>query len=172
VNNYETLRYNYSTQTYTTDYETYIPLESGAINRNNFEIKVRAKKLGTSYASQTFPSYNTFSSSTYLPYLVTVGLYENNGGQKQALMHTEPILSDNESCLDAPLTYAVSNARAVNSDTAVKVDDQSAAAGASCGTIEPPSSGGPGSSLPLMMFGFFLAVFASTITKSRKKFLS
>lgn len=172
VNNYETLRYNSTTETYSTDFESYLQLENGASDRNNFEISVRAKKLGTSYSSQTFPSFTSFSSSSYLPYLVIVGLYENNGGLKEPIVDTEPVLSDNESCLDAPLTYSVANARNVNDDSAVTTNDQSAAAAASCGTIDPPSSGGPGSSLPMMILGFFLAVLVSSITKTRKKFLS
>lgn len=172
VDNYETLRYNASTGTYKIDFETYVPFEIGAIDRNNFEIHVRAKKLGTANASMTFPSFTSFSSSTYLPYLVIVGLYENVGGEMKPLIDSEPVLSDNESCLDAPFTYAVANARDVNEDSAATSEDPAAAAAASCGTIEPPSDGGPGSSLPLMILGFFLAIVASSLTKSRKKFLS
>lgn len=172
VNDYTTLRYSFTTETYSTDFETYIQLESGAIDRNNLEINVRSMKLGTSNASQTFPSFSSFSSSTYLPYLLIVGLYEDVAGVKKPLIDNEPILSDNESCLDAPFTYSVANARNVNDDAAVTSEDQSAAAAASCGTIEPPSSGGPGSSLPLMILGFFLAIMTSSLFKSRKKFLS
>jgi hypothetical protein len=161
------------TETYNPDFEVYLPLESGSANRNNIEIKVRSKKLGTTFASQTFPSFTSFSSGTYLPYLVIVGLYDDVGGVKKPLIDTEPILSDNEACLDAPFTYAVANARNVNEDSAASAQsDPAAAAAASCGTIEPPSGGGPGSSLPLMMLGFFLAILASSLMKSRKKFLS
>jgi hypothetical protein len=172
VNNYTTLRYDSLTETYNTDFATYIPLETGSVDRNNFEIKVRAMKLGTSNASQTFPSFSSFSSSSYLPYLLVVGLYEDVAGVKKPLNDNAPILSDNESCLDAPFTFSVANARNVNDDSAISSTDQSAAAAASCGTIEPPSSGGPGSSLPLMILGFFLAIMASSLIKSRKKFLS
>lgn len=172
VSDYQTLRYDYTTETYNTDFSTYVRLEAGSADRNNIEIKVRSMKLGNSNASQTFPSFSSFSSSTYLPYLLVVGLYDDNGGVKIPLIDNEPILSDNESCLDAPFTYSVANARNVNDDSAVTSDDQSAAAAASCGTIEPPSNGGPGSSLPLMILGFFLAILASSLMKSRKKFLS
>lgn len=170
---YETLRFDVTTGTNKIDFSTYIPFEIGAPDRNNFEIKVRSKKLGTTNAALTFPSYSSFSSSTYLPYLLIVGLYEDVGGEKRPIIDSEPVLSDNESCLDAPFTFAVQNARDVNDDAGVAAsEDPAAAAAASCGTIEPPSSGGPGSSLPLMILGFFLAILASSFTKSRKKFLS
>lgn len=174
VNNYETLRLRGdSTGTYNIDFEAYVPFEAAA-DRNNFEISVRAKKLGTTNSSMTFPSFSSFSSSSYLPYLVIVGLYENVGGVKTPIIDNEPVLSDNENCLEAPFTYAVANAHNTNDDSASTAsNDPAAAAAAGCGTIEPPSDGGgPGSSLPLMTLGFFLAIAASSFAKTRKKFLS
>lgn len=168
VNGVRSLVLSGSTDTYSTDYEAYLPLNSAGGIGNNFEIRIKSRKLSTTVAAATFPSQATFSSSSYLPYLVVVSLWQDNGLNVEPVV-TEAVLSDNDSCLDAPFTYAVAKTREVSNDSNVTADQAATAAG--CGTIEPPKNG-PGSSLPLMAAGFFLVYLASTLLKSRKKFLS
>ncbi len=157
------------TGAYKTDFHAFVQFESGSYDRNNFVIRVRSKKLGTSDLSQTFPDYTSFSSGSYLPYLLITSLWDNSSGTLKPVVLTEANLSDNEACLDAPFTYAVK--KAIEIDNSTKSDTDQVAAAASCGTIEPPGNG-PGQSLPLLMLGFFLTLIASNVIKSRKKFLS
>jgi hypothetical protein len=168
VSSQRSLAYSSVTDTYSTDFEAFVPVSSIASN-NMFEIKVRSKKLGTSYTSLTFPSADTFSSSTFLPYLVVVSLWEEQAGVKVPVVHSEANLSDNAACLEAPFTYAVSKTRAIGDDASASTDQVAAAAG--CGTIEPPKSG-PGSNLGIMTLGFLLSLMATSLRKTRKKFLS
>ena len=86
------------------------------------------------------------------------------------LVDSGAILSDNASCLDAPFTYPVARARTISESSSSSVE-AAAAGGAACGTIDPPE-GGPGSSLPLMLTGFLMALVSSSLLKYRKKFLS
>jgi hypothetical protein len=162
------LVYSTVTDTYNTDFETFVPVSNIAAN-NMFEINIRSKKLGTSYTSSTFPSAETFSSSTYLPYLVIVSLWEDQTGVKVPVVYTEADLSDNASCLEAPFTYAVSKTKPTGDDARATNDQIAAATG--CGTIEPPKSG-PGSSLGIMSLGFFLSLMVTSLGKTRKNFLS
>lgn len=163
-----TLVFSTVTDTYSTDFETFVPVSSIAAN-NMFEIDIRSRKLGTSYTSSTFPSAENFSSGTYLPYLVVVSLWEEQAGVKVPVVYSEANLSDNAACLDAPFTYAVSKTRAIGDDASASTDQVAAAAG--CGTIEPPKSG-PGSSMGIMTLGFLLSLMATSLRKTRKKFLS
>lgn len=156
------------TGTYKTDFHSFVQFESAA-DRNNFEIRVRSKKLGTSDLNETFPDYSSFTSGTYLPYLIITSLWDASSGTKVQVVQPEAILSDNASCLDAPFTYAVK--KAVEIDSTTKSGEDQSVAGTGCGTIEPPKSG-PGSSLPLLVFGFLLTFIASNVIKSRKNFLS
>jgi hypothetical protein len=165
VSEVETLAPLPTTDTYNTDYEIFLPISSIAAN-NLFEFKVRAKRLGSTYAAMTFPSYDVFSSSSFLPYLIVVSLWE---GVNAPVVISEANLSDNEACLDAPYTYAVKQAKEI--DDNVSASEAGAVAATGCGTIGPPKNG-PGSSLGLMTLGFLLTLLASTLTKSRKKFLS
>lgn len=162
------LVYSNVTDTYSTDFETFVPVSTIAAN-NMFEIDVRSRKLGTSYTSSTFPSADTFSSGTYLPYLVIVSLWEDQAGVKVPVVYSEANLSDNAACLEAPFTYAVSKTRTAGDDAGVSSDQVAAATG--CGTIEPPKSG-PGSSMGIMTLGFLLSLMATSLRKTRKKFLS
>lgn len=162
------LSYSSTTETYNPDFETYISLDS-VTSRNNFEISLESKRLSNSYAAQTFPSYMQFANDQYLPYLIIAGIWEQSGAQLRPMLDTSALLSDNNACLDAPFTYAVSPARDANDDSSLSAREGVTAAG--CGTIEPPSSG-PGSSLPLIVLGFMFALLPSLLAKSRKKFLS
>lgn len=157
------------TGTYKTDFHAFIQFENTSFDRNNFEIRVRSRKLGNSYLSQTFPDFASFSSGSYLPYLLVTSLWDNSSGTLRPVVLTEANLSDNEACLDAPFTYAVKKAAEVSNSSSA--DSDQAVSGAGCGTIEPPKSG-PGSSLPLVIAGFLMSLFASNVIKSRKKFLS
>lgn len=169
VTGHRPLIFSAVTDTYSTDYESFVPMSTDS-SQNIFEIKVKARKLGTSYVSQTFPSSETFSSSSFLPYLLIVSAYEDNGsGIREPVLNTGSALSDNQACLDAPFTYAVSKTKSANADTGASTDQVAAAAG--CGTIEPPKSG-PGSTLGIMTLGFLLSLMATSLGKTRKKFLS
>lgn len=157
------------TGAYKTDFHAYLQFQSGSIDRNNFQIRVRSRKLGNSFLTQTFPDYTSFTSGTYLPYLLVTSIWDNSSGVLKPVVLTEPNLSDNAACLDAPFTYAVKKAVEVNDSVTTDSDQTVSAAG--CGTIEPPSNG-PGSSLPILMTGFLFTIIASNVIKSRKKFLS
>jgi hypothetical protein len=152
-----------------TDFHAFVQFENDSPDRNNFTIRVRSRKLGNSSLAETFPDYTSFTSGSYLPYLLVTSIWDNSSGFLRPVVITEANLSDNEACLDAPFTYAVKKAVEVNNATSS--DSDQSVAGSSCGTIEPPHNG-PGSSLPLLVAGFLLAMIASNIIKSRKNFLS
>jgi hypothetical protein len=154
--------------TYNTDFESLILL-SATQAQNIFEVSLKSRKLTPSLITQTYPASLEFSTDQHLPYLLIVSIWEQSGGVQRPLLDSAVNLSDNESCLDAPYTYAVSRANTPK-DESSRNNNQSAAA-AGCGTIEPPKNG-PTSSLPLLSLGFFLSFLASTLIKSRKKFLS
>lgn len=162
------LIYDPGTETYSTDYETFLPLDPNRLN-NNFEIGIKSRKLSSSTVAQTFPSPSLFSTDQYLPYLLITSLYEMRPSGLTPIIDTQANLSDNQSCLEAPFTYAVS--KSSNNDTSPVASSDQVAAAAGCGTIEPPSSGGSGS-FPLIAFGFLLSFLASALVKSRKNFLS
>lgn len=160
------MSYSPTTRTYNPDFSSMVPLGS-SMSENMFEIRLSSRKLSNTLSAQTFPSFEKFSSETYLPYLILASLWEDTPEGLKPLLDTAPYLSDNESCLDAPFTYAVSKALPQDNDLA----QSQLTPTPGCGTIEPPNSG-PGSSLPLLVTGFFLALLASTLIKSRKIFLS
>jgi hypothetical protein len=138
-------------------------------NENNFEIHIKSKKLGSTLAAMTFPSVYTFSNDAYLPYLVNLSLMETINSNLKPILDTEALLSDNESCLDAPFTYSISKTLSQEKDATIG-DDQTVAA-ASCGTIDPPQDG-PGQTMPFMTLGFLFILFLTNSLKGRKKFLS
>lgn len=162
------LNYLSETQTYTIDLSTIISL-SETMSENNFEIHVKSKRLGSSLVAMTFPSAYEFSTDSYLPYLVNISIMENVNSGLQPIMDTEAVLSDNESCLDAPFTYPISKTQAQEAPATIG-DDQTVAA-ASCGTIDPPQNG-PGSSFPLFTIGFLITLILTNSIRPRKKFLS
>jgi hypothetical protein len=164
----KTLSFIPLTQTYTNDMSVTLPL-AYAITENIFEIHIKSKRLGSSIVAMTFPSAFDFSNDSYLPYLVNVSLMENVNSNLSPIIDTEPVLSDNESCLDAPFTYAISKTEPQESPATIG-EDQTVAA-ASCGSIDPPQNG-PGQSMPIMAIGFFLLVILTNSLKGRKKFLS
>ncbi len=160
---------NYSgvTQTYSTDMNAYIPLDSTP-GFNYFEISIRARKLTTTLALQTFAELEQFVTNKNLPYLLISGI-ENAGGP---LFDTAALLSDNSACLDAPFSYAVSNARTLSSGTEVTKKDLENPAPLSCGTTGGSSSGDGGSGPAVMTLGFLLALLLASARKSAKNFLS
>lgn len=165
------LTYSSTTETYNTDFYSYLPL-STSTSQNVFEVSIRSRKLSSSYASQTFPSVLKFTSDQHMPYLLMASVYENTPAGLTALTDTQANWSDNEACLDAPFTYAVSKAKETTGAASSTADqDQTVASSAGCGTIEPPRNG-PGNSFPLMTAGFLLVLLASSLRKSRKNFLS
>lgn len=165
------ITYSAVTETYNTDFYSYLPLSTSA-SQNVFEVSIRSRKLSTSFASQTFPSFQQFTSDQHMPYMIVASVYENTPSGLLALNDTQANWSDNEACLDAPFTYAVSKTKETSKPASSTEDqDQTVAGSAGCGTIEPPRNG-PGSSLPLMTMGFLLVLIASSLRKSRKNFLS
>ena len=164
----KTLSFIPLTQTYTNDMSVTLPL-SPVMSENNFEIHVKSKRLGSSLVAMTFPAAYEFSNDAYLPYLMNVSLMEMINSNLTPMIDTEVVLSDNESCLDAPFTYSISKTDPQESPATIG-DDQTVAA-ASCGSIDPPQDG-PGSSMPIMAIGFFLFLILTNSFKGRKKFLS
>ena len=159
------ISYSASTGTYQPDIHTFLQLDPDP-NQNVFQVGVSSKKLESYYLVQTFPSVSDFTSNTHMPYLLLTSLWQNVNGTMIPIMDTASNLSDNLSCLDAPLTYSVAAAKSLSDE-----DTTAGTAGAACGTIDPPSSG-PGASLPLIALGFLFAIMPSLLTKSSKKFLS
>lgn len=151
--------------TYNTDFEAFVPLNTTS-TVNNYEIDIRARKLSAYLTSQTFPAYNDFTSGEHMPYLLIVSLWEMTPQGMQPIMDAPLNLSDNEDCLDAPFTFAVTQTQGGESSTATNEDRDQTMANGTCGTIEPPSNG-PTSSLPILMLGFLLSFLLR-----RKKFLS
>lgn len=153
--------------TYNTDMSQFIPLSLSS-SSNVFDIQVRARKLGTSMIPLTFPSPSLFTTDSHLPYLLIVGLWDG----ATPLFNTSAYLSDNESCLDAPFTYKVQQSQSSSSESALSGQSDAGVGAGSCGTIEPPDRGGPGSSFPLMVLGFVLALLTGHLGKKSKNFLS
>jgi hypothetical protein len=138
-------------------------------SQNLFEVSVRAKKLSSSYAAQTFPSYMKFTSDQHQPYLIISSILETSVSGLSAILDSKANLSDNAACLDAAFTFAVK--KTAGSDEVSNLNTDQSVAAASCGTIDPPSSG-PGPSLTQFVSGFILIYLASSLMKRRKKFLS
>lgn len=156
------------TKTYETDFFAFLPL-SFSPGQNFFEVNIKAQKLLSPY--ETFPAFKKFTNDQHLPFLMVASLYELRPEGMTPILDNEANWSDNEACLDAPYTYKVARTESTSSESSTsQMADQTAAA-AGCGTIEPPGNG-PGSSMPLMTAGFLFALLASTLFKSRKKFLS
>jgi hypothetical protein len=159
------ISYSSVSKTYITDFDALVPL-SLTSSTNVFDLEIRARKLA--FPALTFPSLE-FSRDNYLPYLVVVSLWELTPNGPRPMLDSNPFLSGNDSCLDAPFTYAVAK-----SDAPVegKLASDGSATAAGCGTIDPPDDNGPGASLMIMMTGFVFTLLAATFNKSRKKFLS
>jgi Matrixin len=158
-------------QTYQADFSAFLPL-SHSLAENNFEFHISATKLSASTLARTIPSSALFSSIDYLPYLFVTSIWElNSMGELVPVMDNGQVLSDNSSCLDAPLTYSVSKVVTSLLDSQDSTDASGVSA-AGCGTIEPPNSSGPGSGLFLLTLGFLLSVLGHSIIKTSKKFLS
>lgn len=154
--------------TYDLDIETFIQLDAPA-STNMFQLEISGKKLTNTLLTQTFPASKQFSNATDWPYLVIVSLWESTGAGLVPILDTNPNLSDNASCLDAPFTYAVAKK---TPGAKGSVEDSNAPIAAACGTIDPPSRGGPGSMLGLLTLGFVMSLLASKLAKRAKNFLS
>jgi hypothetical protein len=154
------------TQTYETDMSAYLPLSTNPAN-NVFEVQIRGRKLSTLLALQTYAELEQFVSNQYLPYLLIAGLETGSG----ALLDTTALLSDNAACLDAPFTYAVSNAKTLSSSGEVSQKNEEVAP-VSCGTTGGSSPGNGGSGNALMVLGFLMAIVLSSVRKTAKNFLS
>ncbi len=160
------ISYSTLTETYDTDISSLLPLSATAAE-NLFEVSIRAKKLSTVLALQTFPEIQAFVTNQHLPYLLISSLETNAG----PILDTASNLSDNASCLDAPFTYAVTRARTLASGSEIQEKDQAAATPLSCGTtggVPPAGGSGPG----MMIIGFCMALALSSLRKSAKNFLS
>ena len=156
------LSYSADTGTYDTDFYALIPLSS-IPSENIFEVRIRSRRLA--YSTETFPTYKIFSNNELMPYLLNSSLYELTTSGLRPLLDTKAILSDNEMCLDAPFTHTVTKTTFANNSS--DEEEGQAVAATGCGTLGPPSNR-PGSSLPIMMLGFFLVFITPNV---RKKFL-
>jgi hypothetical protein len=97
------------------------------------------------------------------PYFV---MFEIMQGNQVILTDSVNTLNDNLNCLDAPFTFAVKannvSAAAISGENEERGNSQ--VAGASCGTIEPPSSSGGGTGLLNLLIGFgLLLIFPKKI---------
>lgn len=166
-----TYQINYSavTQTYSTDMAALIPLDTTAAS-NFYEVSIRARKLSTTIALQTFAELEQFVSNQYLPYLLIASIESASG----PVLDNTAILSDNAACLDAPFSYAVSNAKTLSSNSGELSKENQQQGPLSCGTTGGSSSGGGpgGNGTVLMALGFFMAVIFSSLRKTAKNFLS
>ncbi len=139
-----------------------------AVGTNLFELEIKAKKLTANMAALTFPSYDTFSTLDNLPYLLIVSILENGPNGLGPIVDTASNLSDNTSCLDAPFTYAVSQANAL-SDSSKGAEGMSPL---SCGTTDDQDPKDPPNSSLSMLLGLCLISVAANLVKRTKKFLS
>lgn len=162
----KSISYSALTQTYAVDLESILPLSMIAA-QNIFQLEVRGNKLTAGTMEATFPSYATFTNTNQWPYLLVVSLFENLPSGLEPLLNTQQLLSDNSACLDAPFTFAVSDA--IPSD---ERDSSARDATVACATIEPPKNGGPGSMSLVLGIGFFMASLVTQAFKRTKKFLS
>jgi predicted Zn-dependent protease len=153
--------------TYKLDLSTSIALSS-TVNSNIFEVEIQAKILSSVVAGYSIPDFAKFGSVTSQPYLLVMSLEDVAG----PLLDTGSILSDNQSCLDAPFTYAVTKSLARN-DEGISSGAQAGAV-ASCGSIDPPSGpgSGPGQFMIILTLGFLLSVLPSKLAKRNKNILS
>jgi hypothetical protein len=166
----DTAMINYSgiTQTYDTDMDSFLSLGS-VPSTNVFEISIRARKLSSVLALQTFPELSQFVTSQNLPYLLIASLETSSG----PILDTSALLSDNAACLDAPFSYAVSNARSLSRGSEILSSKDQTTTPLSCGTTSgPPGGGSGGPGMSLMVLGFGLSLFLSMVRKSAKNFLS
>ncbi len=161
------ISFDASTGTYNTDMSALLPLSASA-SENIFDLAIKARRLSNYYIAQTFSSPTLFTSTTHMPYLVIASVWEFSGGEYRPLIDSGPVLSDNQACLEAPYTYAVTRSNVPSESQSNITPTDAAALGAACGTIEPPKNGGGGSNLLLIATGFLMVA----ISKRAKKFLS
>lgn len=156
-------------RTYQPDLSASIFLSSD-VNQNLFRIKVRAKRL--LYVAETFPAAMKFTSDDHLPYLITMGLYQNSNSQTKPLMDNQHSLSDNELCLEGPFTFPVAKSSMSLGDSSSSSEEATQAA-ASCGVIDnPPSDKGGGGTMIAILLGFLFPWLLHSLAQSQKKFLS
>lgn len=153
--------------TYKLDLSSSIALSPTA-SSNIFEVVIKAKKLSSAVAGYSIPDFAKFGSVTNQPYLLIMSLEDEAG----PLLDTGSLLSDNQSCLDAPFTYSVEKSLARTDE--ILSSGAQAGAVATCGSIDPPSSGGsgPGQFFVILSLGFCLSVLPSKLAKRGKNILS
>lgn len=160
------LLYSPRTKTYSTDFYTDLPLSTNPVE-NKFEVMLSSKKLDV--IAETFPSYIQFFSERHLPYLMISSVMETSNQGLRPVLEDEVKWSDNEACLDAPFTYAVSKSASSGSEAS---SDSEAPAAVGCGSIgNPPTGGGPSQGLFIVTLGFLIGLVGSGLTRT-KKFLS
>lgn len=139
-----------------------------ALSSSKLEVQVTSMKRSAGAYSSIFPVIEDLKIKAPYPYLLVAGIVEKVGTKVTPLINTEAYLSDNSSCLDAPFAKSVEPIKV----QVEKLSTSEELAAPSCGTIDPPSSSGPGSSLFIMTLGFFLSLLVARGAKSSKKFLS
>jgi hypothetical protein len=161
--------YSNVTGTYSTDLFYKYPLSSNS-SLNDFEIEIRSRRLTNFLTAQTFSSPALFTSSTHLPHLLLLST-SSFEGLNEIFENTSVNMSDNSTCLEAPFTYRVNKTQAPTENAITSGGET--AAGASCGTLDPPSGpGSGGSSFMLVAIGFLLTLLSGRVAKISKNFLS
>ncbi len=140
-------------------------------SQNIFELKIKARKLSYDYAYDeagfAIPDFQNFASKTHYPYLIIASLKQG----LTPILDTGSVLSDNASCLDAPFTYAVKKTNDQSLDATTAPDSEGALA-AACATIDLGDGPGPGNFMMLLSMGFLFSLFALSLVKRAKNFLS
>lgn len=131
------------------------------------DVEVTSMRNSQGYHS-IFPVIEDIRGKASHPYLMVAGIVERVGGKTIPLLNTESYLSDNATCLDAPFAKSIEPIRV----QVEKLSSEQDIATPSCGTMDPPSSSGPGASMLIMTLGFILTLVVSSGLKSSKKFLS
>ncbi len=157
--------------TFNTNLSMMQPL-SALASENIFDVEIRARNLDDALVFLSFPSWRQYASDKHMPYLLMLGIQEGaSEATAQPLFNSVQRLSDNQSCLDAPFTYAVSHSDEVETKNIDRSKASSELGSASCASTEPPDDG-PGTSLMLLAMGFSLSLMLGQITKKTKNFLS
>ena len=149
------------------DLEYVLPLYADS-SLNEIEVHIRARALNQTSLSRIFPALDEFVlPNSQFPYLLILGLWEYKSGQLQPMLNGQQLLSDNSSCLDAPLTYRVRK-NSVSESQSDNSQKQNGLETPSCGSTQLPPPSGPSNGLMSMTLGFLLSVLLWEPKKNKK----